>query len=248
MIRDYSIYEMSSKEKVIFYLSGYFCIFAVVYLFYHSIILAVPSGVLVYFIEPYVKRHMVQKRADALNMQFKDLLYSLSASVASGRQMSEALIEAEKNLSSMYGPEEPIRKELEHMRINILENKESDKPLLQDFARRSNSEDIKDFVQAYVTCRNMGGDIEKMTINSADILSEKISIERNIKVLTSQKKAEGRMISFIPLVMILALNIFSYSYIAPLYETMAGRIIMTISLIVMIYGVFLMEKLSRIEI
>lgn len=248
MIRDYSVYEFSSKEKIIFYLAGYLCIFAVVYLFYHSIIVSLVSGGSIYFIMPYVKGYMAQKRMDALNMQFKDMLYSLSASVAAGRQMEEALIEAEENLSSIYKPTEPIMKELKHMRISILENKESDKPLLKDFAARSKCEDINDFVQIYVTCRNMGGDIEKMIEKTAEVLTQKMTIERDIKVLTSQKKIEGRLISAMPSAMLLALNVFSYSYISVLYETMAGRIIMTASLAVTAYGVYLMERMSQIKV
>lgn len=248
MIRDYSVYEFSSKEKIIFYLAGYLCIFTVVYLFYHSIIVSLVSGGLIYFIMPYVKGYMAQKRMDALNMQFKDMLYSLSASVAAGRQMEEALIEAEENLTSIYKPTEPIMKELKHMRISILENKESDKPLLKDFAARSKCEDINDFVQVYVTCRNMGGDIEKMIEKTAEVLTQKMTIERDIKVLTSQKKIEGRLISAMPPAMLLALNVFSYSYISVLYETVAGRIIMTASLAVTAYGVYLMERMSQIKI
>ena len=63
-------------------------------------------------------------------------------------------------------------KELKHMRISILENKESDKPLLKDFAEPTKCEDINDFVQVYVTCRNMGGDIEKMIEQTSEVLTQ----------------------------------------------------------------------------
>ena len=48
MVRDYSVYELSVKERLLFYLVGYVCIFVVVYLFYHSMILSLVSGVLVH--------------------------------------------------------------------------------------------------------------------------------------------------------------------------------------------------------
>ncbi|MFQ7110232.1 MAG: type II secretion system F family protein [Anaerovoracaceae bacterium] len=181
-------------------------------------------------------------------MQFKDMLYSLSASVAAGRQMEEAIVEAEENLSVMYGEKEPIMKELKYMKINITENKESDKLLLKDFACRSKIEDIEDFVQVYITCRNMGGDLEKIIGHTTEILTDKMSIEREIRAITSQKKTEGRIISMMPLVMLLMLNIFSYSYIEPLYSTFAGRLIMSGALAAMVFGIYLMEKISDIEI
>ncbi len=248
MIRDYSVYELSKKEKIIFYVVGYLCIFTVVYLFYHSIITGLLSGVLVYKLKPYVCKFMADKRMNVLNMQFKDMLYSLSASVASGRQMEDALIEAEENMSLLYAESEPIMKELKHMRISIKENRESDKLLLKDFAFRSKSEDINNFVQVYVTCRNMGGNLEKIISHTTEILNDKMNIDREIKTLMSQKKMEGRIISIMPVMMLLALNIFSYSYISPLYTTIAGRLIMSVSLAGTCGGIYLMEKLSKIKV
>lgn len=248
MIRDYSVYELSKKERLFFYWVGYVCIFVVVYLFYRSIVLSVLSGVLVYWMMPYVRERLASRRMDVLNMQFKDMLYSLSASVASGRQMEEALIGAEEDLSVMYGADEPIMKELRHMRISMTENRESDKVLLSDFAFRSKSEDINNFVQVYITCRNMGGNLEKIIGHTTEILTDKMNIDREIKAITSQKKVEGRIISIMPLLMLLMLNIFSYSYISPLYTTLAGRVIMTAALAATFYGMYLMEKISKIRI
>ena len=248
MIRDYSVYELSDREKMVFYLGGYICIFAVVYLFYHSVILSLLSGVLIKFAMPYLRKQLADKRMNRLNLQFKDMLYSLSASVASGRQMEEAIIEAEENLSTMYDEDELIMRELKHMRVSIVENKESDKLLLKDFAARSRSEDISNFVQVYITCRNMGGDLEKIIGHTTEVLTDKINIEREIRAVTSQKKTEGRIISLMPLLMLLFLNMFSYSYIEPLYCTFAGKIIMTGALAATFYGVYLMEKISDIRI
>lgn len=248
MIRDYSVYELSKWERLIFCLLGYGCICTVVYLFYHSMILAVPSGVLIYKGVPYFKKYKAKQRMNALNLQFKDLLYSLSASVAAGRQMEDALIEAEENLATIYDAKEPIMKELRHIRIAITENKESDKPLLKDFALRSKSEDINNFVQVYITCRNMGGNLERIIGHTTEVLTDKMNIDREIKTLTAQKKTEGRIISLMPILMLLLLNVFSYSYISPLYTTFAGRLIMTGALAATCYGMYLMEKISEIQV
>lgn len=248
MIKDYTKYELTGREKRIFYFAGYGSVFFVVYLFYHSILLSAVSGCLVYFLQPLVERQLAEKRMNLLTVQFKDLLYSLSASVAAGRQMGEALVEAEQNLAVMYEAKEPIMKELRYMRINLIENKESDKVLLKDLATRSKNEDINNFVQVYVTCRSMGGDLEKIIGHTSEILSDKMAIEREIKVITAQKKTEGRIISMMPLAMLLMMNIFSYSYIEPLYQTAGGRIIMTGALAGVACGMCLMEKLSEIEV
>ena len=47
MIRDYSVYTLSEKEKAAFYLVGFMCLFTVSYMFYHSIAAACVFGVLI---------------------------------------------------------------------------------------------------------------------------------------------------------------------------------------------------------
>ncbi|MDO4392811.1 MAG: hypothetical protein Q4C80_00145 [Bacillota bacterium] len=191
---------------------------------------------------------MARRRKAKLNSQFKDLLYSLSASAASGRQMAEGLVEAEEALSMIYDENEPIMIELKHMKVNIVENKESDKVLLQDLAMRSHIEDIDNFVQVYITCRSMGGNLEKIIGHTTDVLTDKMNIEREIRVLTNQRKTEGRIISMMPMAMLLVMNVVSYSYIEPLYNTWTGRLIMTGALVTMGAGMYLMEKISSIEV
>jgi tight adherence protein B len=94
----------------------------------------------------------------------------------------------------------------------------------------------------------MGGDLEKIITRTTEILTDKINIDREIKTITSQKKMEGRIIALMPLVMLLALNIVSYTYISPLYETTIGRMIMTGAMGATGYGIYLMEKIADIHI
>lgn len=248
MINDYSEYVFSGKERLTFYSAGYMFMFAVTYLFYHSLIISLLSGIMIHWVMPYIKKYMAGRRMNMLNEQFKDMLYSLAASVAAGRHMSEAIIEAEENLAMMYSSNDLIMKELKHMRISMTQNKESDKVLLKDFAFRSRNEDITDFYEVYDICRSMGGDLEKVIRHTTEMISDKMTIEREIRTITIQKKVEGRIISAMPLVMLLMLNIVSYSYISPLYTSAAGRIIMTAAFGAMIYGTYIMEKISDIKV
>lgn len=233
---------------MIFYGVGYACVFTAVYLFYHSFLSASLLGVFVVILRSKAERIMAERRKAKLEAQFKDLLYSLSASVAAGRQMAQAIIEAEENLSLMYDEAEPIMMELRHMRMNMLENKESDKVLLQDLAGRSHSEDIDNFVRVYIICRSKGGDLESIIGHAAEVITDKMNIEKEIKVITNQKKTEGRIVASMPFAMLIIMNLCSYSYIAPLYETFIGRIIMTAAFATVCAGIYLMEKIARIEV
>lgn len=248
MLIDYSEYKLSVKEKYSFFAAGYLCVFAVTYLFYHSLVFSVASGTICLLLkDPFVK-WKAEKRRGLLITQFKDMLYSMSAYVAANIQIAQALEGSLDNLRSMYDDDSPLVTELEYMVRNIRENKESEIRLLQNFAERSGCEDIENFVQVYVACTVTGGDMEKALKNTIEILMDKINIEREIRTLTAQKKLEGNIITAMPVIVILFLNIFSPDYLSPLYATLWGRVLMTGAIVGLAAAHWLMRRLTDIEV
>lgn len=245
---DYSKYQLSKREKYCFLVAGYICIFAVLYLFYHNLIFSAAGGLFtVCLISPY-REWKAEKRRTLLITQFKDMLYSLSSFVAANIQLSEALEGSLDNLKLLYDDNSPLVVELEYMVTNIKENKENEIRLLKDFADRSHCGDIENFVQVYAACMISGGDLERVLKSTIEILMDKITIEREIKTLTSQKKFEGNIITAMPLIVIMFLNLFSPDYLEPLYVTLGGRLIMTGSLAGIISAHYMTRKMTSIEV
>ena len=119
---DYSKYDLSNKEKYRFLATGYACIFAVMYLYYHSLFFSFAGGALVLCcITPY-KAWKAEKRRTLLLTQFKDLLYSLSSYTAANLQLSEALEGSLENMRLLYDEDSPLVVELDYMVRNIKEN------------------------------------------------------------------------------------------------------------------------------
>lgn len=245
---DYSEYIPSKSEKIRFYTASYVIAFAVVYLFYHSFILSVVFGFTSFFlIRPYCG-YLAEKRKNFLLMQFKDMIYSMSSSIVSGRQLAESLSDALDGLSLIYDDHAPLNCELRYMVRNINENRESEDQLLSDFAQRSHCEDIINFSEVCLICRKTGGDMTRVLSDTSRIITDKIAIKKEIKSLTAQKKLEGKIITAMPIAVVAGLNILSPDYVETLYETIAGRIIMTISIIGIGFAYYLTERITKIEI
>ena len=248
LIFDYSVYVPEAREKVYVITAGYICIFLIALLFYHSILLAGVAGLLAFFLlEPY-SEYKAKKRKELLLLQFKDLLYSLSASIASGRQMNSALVNAYEDLSLIYREDTPMLKELSFMARGMINNHQSEEELLSDFAKRTGLEDIRNFVDVFRACRVTGGDMERVIANASEVLMEKMAIEREIRTLTAQRQFEGRIISLMPIVVVLFLNIFSPDYLAVMYESAQGRILMSLALAGIFLAYRIMMKMTDIEV
>jgi len=244
----YDTYELSSKEKRDCIIISYICLFIAFYIFYHSVVISIISGLFVPICMKYYAEIMAEKRRNLMLTQFRDFLYSLSASFAAGRHMRDGLVEAGDNLRLSYDEGSPMIREISDMLIKIDESRASEEEVLRDFARRSCLNDIQSFFDTYFICRMTGGDMNQVISKTSGMLIEKIGIEKEIKTLTSQKSFEGRIISVMPVIVILFLNLVSPDYIGILYTSFMGRVIMTAALAGIVYSYFLIRKLTKIEV
>jgi len=248
MDTDYRKYSLTSNDRRKLLPFGYVIISMLCLLFYHNILLSLAAGLLVFFFSDTYAHCLAEKRRELLKVQFKDLLYSLSASIATGRHMSQSLGEALQNLKSIYSEDTPMIRELEYIVRAISENRDREEYLLADFARRSGIDDIRDFVDVYLACRVTGGELERVIADASEVLMDKMSIEREIRALTAQKRFECRLISIMPIAAVLFLNIFSPDYLEAMYTTVGGRLVMTAALAGIASSYKLTLKLTEINV
>ena len=78
------------------------------------------------------------------------------------------------------------------------------------------------------------------------MMLDKLTIVRDIESYTAQKKFEGKIIALLPPLIILFLKLTAPDYLLPMYESMAGRIIMTAALLLMICGYIAAQKITDI--
>ena len=244
----YDKYELSPKEKRDCIVISYICLFFTFYIFYHNVFMSAISGVFVPFCVRHYAEYLAEKRRGLLLEQFRDCLYSLSASFATGRHMRDGLFEARDALRHAYDENSPMIREISGMLVKINESRASEEDVYRDFAKRSCLRDIQSFFDTYFICRKTGGDMNKVVSKASGMLIEKIGIEREIRTLTSQKSFEGKIISAMPIVVIMFLNLVSPDYIEVLYTSFTGRLIMTAAMAGIVYAYHMTKKLTKIEI
>lgn len=245
---NHNAYRMSAEEKVKFSLISGMLLTLAAYIFFKSILLSVLSLLILPILIKYYEAMLTQKRKRELNNQFRDVLYSISSSIATGRHLPEALCEAKDHMILIYGEHGLIVQELIKIAQGFFESKDSEEQILLDFSKRTGLEDVANFVEIYFTCRSTGGDMEHVIIKAADSIMEKISIQREIQMLTAQKKFEGKLLTGLPFFVIGFLEITSPDYLSVMYETVIGRVLMGTSLFGIAIAYYLTLKITEIEI
>ena len=199
------------------------------------------------FAYPVYRAGEEKKQKQELLLEFKDLLYSLSASLSLGRNMKQALGESLDFWGNTYGHRDIIVIETRRMIREMEETNAQDVKVLRDFAERSGLSDIKDFVSVYETLRITGGDLPRAISRAAAVIGDKITIEKELKTALSEKLTEGRIVGLAPFAMTLAMKLMSPGYMRPMYDTFQGNVMSAISLGLSATAILLIERINRIE-
>ena len=227
---DYSIYRMTIKEYIlsIIVIIGIACIFS--YVFYDNLWISIAFVLPVYFYLKLIKKVLIQRRIQKLNVQFKDFCMSMTAQLIAGYSIENSLVEVYRELSQLYGKESYIE--------NAIEN----------FAIRSGIEDIKLFSEIISIAKRSGGDLIKIVKNAANSISRKIETEREIKVIINSKKYEQMIMNIIPICIIVYVRLTSPNMMSIMYNSITGRIVMSVCLMIYVFAFFLGYKISKVEI
>lgn len=247
-LEDYSVYKLSRVQTVKYYsvCAGASCFLGL--LFYRSAAACAAVFLLSVPLNKVFRSFLAEKRRDRLLSGFMDVLYSVSGAAAAGKQMPSALELAAESLKSSRGTESDIYREIDLICRRYRQTHADIGAMLSSFGRRSGVREIAQFASAYRTCQLCGGDLEEVCRKSAQLLIDRISFAEETRMLISQKKTDVVLLTAMPLAVLTMLNLLNYSYIAVLYETAAGRVVMTLCLLLIVSALLWGIKITRIEL
>lgn len=245
---DYNSYRMRLRERIFYTAAAAAVIFAIAFLFYRSVfisILLIPLALLY----PGAKtKNIIKRRKKELNIQFKDMLYSLSSSLSAGKTIEMAFREVQKDLSVLYPePSSFILVEVKRI-INRLEMNETLEAALLDFADRAKLEDVDNFVNVFNISKRSGGNISEVIRNTSAIISDRIEVAQEVDVMLAERRFEQKVLNIVPILMILLLSLSAPDYMNPVFSTMAGRLVMSVSIILLSIAWLASAKVSNIRL
>ena len=245
---DLSTYNLSDKEKIIFYIVLCISGIALSLLIYRNIVFAVLVIPFAPRVQNFVEKQMAAARRRRYLTEFKDFLFMASTAIGAGRSMKDAIGESISSLSNIHGKDAVLVCDLVKAYERMETGRENDVTVLEELAEASGLEDVSDFVTIYAICKTSGASLITALNKAAGVIMEKMSIEREIDELVKRKENEGLVILITPAVVLIFLNMFAPDYIAPMYETVTGRLIMSMTAATTA-GVYVMiRKITSVEI
>ena len=243
----YNQYSLNGKERILYFVKGSGIVVILTYLFYHTF-WAIPfltPILFAYFQERKISLN--KKRLFDLNIQFKDAILAVSASLSAGYSIENAFKDARKEMTILYGADSIIVKELQCIEYKLNMNVTLEKAM-ENFAMRSGQEEILNFTQVLWTAKKSGGDFNKIIQRTAGIIHEKIEIKKEIKILVSAKQLEQKIMNGIPIAIILYINFSNPGFLNGMYGNITGVILMTVCLVIYMTAYYIARKIVDIEI
>ena len=111
-------------------------------------------------------------------------------------------------------------------------------------AQKTMSPDMKLFAASMGIQLRSGGNISEMMERLADVIRDRIRLHRRVRVLTAQTQLSKRVLIGIPFVIFIALYLINRNYLAPLYETVAGRAMLLTACILLVAGTWVMNRIA----
>ncbi len=241
-------YELNRTENILFYIALGILSVAVAMLLYRNIIFAIVIIPFAEKLKSYVIDIIIDRRRQDYLIQFKDFLFMASTAIGAGRSMKDAVGETIPGIRDIYGNNAILAGELDKVYERLEVGGENDVDVLMDLALSSGMEDCVDFVTIYSICKSTGASLILALNKAASVIIEKMTIDREIRELVKRKESEGIVIFVMPIIVLLFMNICASDYVAPLYDTWAGRIIMTVVLAanIGIYG--MIQKITNVQV
>lgn len=245
---DYSVYYMKKAEYLVYLLLAAVAMFALGYIFYRSVIISVVVALLAFKYPPIRTKQIIAARRQKLNLQFKDMLYSLTSALGAGNSVERGMSLVLQDLERQYGnPDTLIIKELELI-VSKLSLGQNIEDLFLDLAKRSGIEDIRTFAHIFEISKRTGGNLMQIMRQTSDIIMEKIETKQEMDTALAEKKMEQKVMAAAPLVLMVLLTQTTGDFMAPLFNTAGGRVVCTIALVMVVIGYLWGQKLTDIKI
>jgi tight adherence protein B len=119
---------------------------------------------------------------------------------------------------------------------------------LLGLSERSSSYDLDIVVTAILVQRTVGGNLGEILDTVADTMRERIRIRGEIQTLTAQQKLTGIVLGLIPVGCGILFQFMSPGYIAPLFTTFMGKMMLGTAVVMETVGIMIIQRILKIEV
>ncbi|MBZ4645094.1 MAG: Type secretion system domain protein [Clostridia bacterium] len=206
-----------------------------------SIITGLTLGTIGWYLPILFVKSKKKKRIKLLNDQLGDAISLISNSLKAGYSFFQAIDATSTEMSGSIAEEfAQVKKE-----INLGLSTEY---ALENLVKRVESDDLELMITAILIQRQVGGNLAEILDNISETIRERIRIKGEVKTLTAQGRMSGLIISILPPAMGVVLALINPKHIGVLFTSKLGLMMVGISIIMELLGIYFINQIVKIEV
>jgi Flp pilus assembly protein TadB len=186
-------------------------------------------------------RFKTTRRRTAFETQLPDTLQLLASALRTGFGLNQAMATVVREgidpVSTEFG------RALHEVRLGA--NLED---ALDALAVRMQSDDLQLIVMAIRTAREVGGNLAEVLQTTVATMRERVQLKREVRTLTAEGRLSAKVLIALPFLMTGYLFIFRRSYLTPLWTTGVGIAALVAGCILLVVGIFWINRITKIEV
>jgi tight adherence protein B len=209
--------------------------------FYQGAIVGLLGLVIGFMIPIWWLNSKQKKRISLFRDQLPDAIDMLVSAMKAGYSFQAAMRFIGEEINAPLGPE--FLRFYEEQRLGM-----EVRTALLALQLRIDSLDLKMFVTAVLIQRETGGNLSEVLGNIGTLMRERAALKGDIETLTAESKMSARILSALPVVVFVLINLINTSFMKPMLASRTGIIVFVGAAFMVMAGYFTMMKIADIDI
>jgi tight adherence protein B len=182
-----------------------------------------------------------QRRFDTFEEQFPEAMDLLGRAVRAGHAFTTGFELIGKELPDPLGEEFRIAYQQQSLGVPL-------KDSLGNLALRMPLPDVRIFVSALQIQRESGGNLAEILDIMSHIIRERFKLRRQVRIYTAEGRLSMYMLTAIPVVAFLGLELLQPEYLAPMLTDPRGHVGLGVAVVLQVIGYFVISRVIKIKI
>ncbi len=230
---------------------GVFMAFFLTLLLAHNFYVALAVGGIATFLHIPIMKVKRSMRVNKFVLQLAEFLILITNSLRSGQTFLQGVDIASKDSPNPIGMEFRLLLKETNLGIPV-------ETAFNNMLVRVPSEDLKIVMSAFSIQRNVGGNLADIMDQVAAMIRQRITIQGQIRVLTTQGKLSGMIVGLMPFGLAAVISLISYNYMSklwtprvgdlPFMDRYMGPLMLAMGVFLELLGCFVISKICDIEV
>jgi len=188
-----------------------------------------------------IVRRNARRRMEAFEQQLPDALALMTRAMRAGHSLGFGL--------RMVGDELPDPIGVEFLRVaDEVQMGQDLSTALANLNHRVDVPDLPFFVTSIGIQRETGGNLTEILDKLGHVIRERFKLYGKVRAITAMGRASANLLAFWPFVMVGALYSTNPDYVAPLWESETGHMMVLISAVLVAIGYAICRQMAKIEV